>query len=96
MRSFILSLTLLIFLSQFPHHECFDKESSVFGAVLSNPLESHANSKGISLADYLEPESSLSIPATSNEARSRRKRYLAFPEGASFSVKSTQLVLCLL
>lgn len=88
MNSFTLLLTIALLSFQIQHYECFDKKSAVLNAVSSNLLESHVNSKEIALADYLEPENSLSIPETSNMAKSRRKRYLAFPEGATFSVYS--------
>lgn len=86
MNSVTILATLVIVFCQIARYECFGKDSLVIDAVLNNPSEVQANSDGIDLASCLEPETN-AIMAPSGQAKSRRKRYIAFPEGSSFSVK---------
>lgn len=78
MNYLVLSFTIALLLTQIKQNHCYDKESSVFDTVLSNPLENHANSKVIDLE--------------SHKVKSRRRRYVAFPEGSSFSVCLTNFL----
>lgn len=77
---------LVVLFSQVARYECVDKNSMIVDAVLRNPLEVSAIPDGIDLAGSLESQPN-AVGASSGKVKSRRKRYLAFPEGASFSVR---------
>lgn len=88
MNCFSLLLTFILVFFQVKQCYCLKKESLGFDTILSNPLESHANSKAIDSKGYLDTETIAPV-SLSNEAKSRRRRYVAFPEGSSFSVSHT-------
>lgn len=80
------SFAIVLLLFPIKQYHCFDKESLVFDTVLSDPLDSHANSKAIDLESNLDT----TVPVLlRNKAKSRRRRYVAFPEGSSFSASHT-------
>lgn len=82
----IFIVVVVILLSIIQQNAC-SKDSS-FDTILHNPLEIKTNPLGLSMEN-----STVMIEKSSFEPKSRRKRYIAFPEGSSFSVRVRQSMI---
>lgn len=82
----IFIVVVVILLSIIQQNACSNESS--FDTVLRNQLEIKKNPLGLSMEN-----STVMIEKSSIEPKSRRKRYIAFPEGSSFSVRAWQSMI---
>lgn len=94
MESFTLFLlAVVISLDHFKQYDCSEDSSISVETVLSSPLEIQINSLDSNVENSTETER---IKKSNFEPKSRRKRYVAFPEGSTFSVTIHSTITLLL